>query len=111
MRDTFRAVDAATEVRALIRDLRRRWEPMSAGGHTRGQVWPVVARSWSRMRGGGLDPTRLHPRPALDADPLDATRSFSPLRHALPALSRHLGAIAEDAEHVVVICDPVGRIL
>jgi hypothetical protein len=63
------------------------------------------------MTSAGLDPARLRPRPALDADGLATARSSSPLLHALPALRRHLGGIAEDAEHIMVICDAVGRIL
>ena len=86
MRDSFLAVDAATDVGALARSC------------------------WSRTWGAGPDATGLHPRPALDV--LDAARSSSPMGQALPAVRRHLGAIAaEDAEHVVVICDAVGRIL
>lgn len=82
MRDSFLAVDAATDVGAL-------------------------ARSWSRTRGAGLDATRLDPRPALDINEFDATRLFWPARHARSALRSPLGAVAKDAQHVVVIC--VGR--
>jgi hypothetical protein len=111
MRESFLAVDAATDVRALTSNLRRRGEVVSAGGQTRGQVRQVVARFWSRLRRAGLDPTRLHPRPALDINEFDAPRLFSPLRHAPPALRPPLDAIAKDGQHVVVICDAPGRVL
>jgi hypothetical protein len=111
MRDSFIAVDAATDLRAHARNLRQWWDATFTGAPVRGQVRPVIARSWSRMTGAGLHPAHLRPRPALDADALAAARSSSPLRHALPALRHHLGGIAEEAQHIVVVCDAVGGIL
>lgn len=86
MRDSFLAVDAATDVGAL-------------------------ARSSSRTRGAGRDATRLDPRPAIGIKELDATRSSSPARHARPALRSPLGAIAKGAQHVVVTGLAVDRVL
>lgn len=111
MREALYAVDAATDLRAHARDLRRQWDATFGGTRARGRVRPVIARSWSRMTGAGLDPAHLRPRSAFDADDLEAARVDSPLRDALPALRHHLGTIADEAEHVLVVCDAAGRIL
>jgi hypothetical protein len=111
MRDAFLAVDAATDLRAHARQLRRWWDATFSGTATAPPVRPVIARSWSRMAGAGLDPAHLRPRAVLSSDDLADARVSSPLRTTLPALRRHLGTIADDAEHVMVLCDAAGRIL
>jgi hypothetical protein len=111
MPDSYVAVDTAMDLRARARDLRRWWESAFSGDPVRGKVRPVVAHSWSRMTGAGLDPEHLRPRPALDDDALEAARAASPLRHAMAALRHHLGGIAQEAEHVMVVTDGAGRIL
>jgi hypothetical protein len=106
VRDPFIAVDAGTDIRAHARVLRRAWESLEASS-----VRAVISQSWSRMTSAGLDPDHLHPRRALDHDELRAARELSPLSEALPVLRKCLGSLALDAEHVMVICDAVGRIL
>jgi hypothetical protein len=110
-RDPFVAVDAATDVRAYARTLRRVWEAARTGA--RGPLRPraVVEQSWSRLERAGLDPERLRPRPALDPDALARARETSALAPVLTVLRRSLGALAQDAEHVMVISDAGGRIL
>lgn len=111
MRNTFLAIDAATDLRAHARDLRRSWEAAFSGSLVPGGVRPVIAHSWSRMTGAGLDPAHLRPQVALDDRALADARAQSPLRAAVAALRSHLGAIAQEAEHVMVVCDADGRIL
>jgi hypothetical protein len=110
-RDPFVALDAGTDVRAYARTLRRVWDAAREGG--RGPLRPraVIEQSWSRMQRAGLDPERLRPRNALDADALARARESSALGGVLPVLRRSLGALAQDGEHVLVICDAAGRIL
>jgi hypothetical protein len=110
-RDPYVAIDAATDLRAHARALRRVWEAANGGDVGRGRPRAVIEESWRRLRRAGLDPARLRPRPALDADALAAARESSALAGMLPALRRGLGAVAEDAQHVMVICDADGRIL
>jgi hypothetical protein len=110
-RDPFVALDAATDVRAHARALRRVWEAAREGAHGPLRPRAVIEQSWSRLERAGLDPARLRPRPALDADALALARETSPISGVLPVLRRSLGALAQDAEHVMVICDAGGRIL
>src|SRR5262249_20548812 len=110
-RDPFVALDAGTDVRAHARTLRRVWEAALAGARGPPRPRPVIEQSWTRMQAAGLDPDRLRPRPALDADALAQVRESSAIATVLPVLRRSLGSLAQDAEHVLVICDAAGRIL
>jgi hypothetical protein len=110
MRNPYVAVDAATDLRARARALRRSWETTMAGG-TGADVRPLVERSWRRLTDAGLDPGHLHPRRALDPGALEHVRAGSPLRHVVGLLRSCLGRFADDAEHVMVIADAIGRIL
>jgi hypothetical protein len=109
--DPFVAADDGTDVRAYARTLRGVWEAAHDGG--RGPLCPraVIEQSWRRLARAGLDRERLRPRTALDADALAQTRESSALAGVLTVLRRSLGALAQDAEHVMVICDADGRIL
>jgi hypothetical protein len=107
MRDPFIAVESATDLRAHARSLRRAWED-SLNGDT---VRPVIAQSWRRMSGAGLDPDHLQPRRALAPDELQDARAASPLSAVIDTLRRCLCGFAQDAEHVMVVVDAAGRIL
>jgi hypothetical protein len=110
-RDPFVALDAGTDVRAHARTLRRVWDAAREGGRAPLRPRAVIEQSWSRMRRAGLDPERLRPRSALDADGLAEAREGSALASVMPVLRRSLGALAQDAEHVLVVCDAAGQIL
>jgi len=111
MRDAFLAIEASTDLRAHARALRRTWEAALSGVAPRLPARPVIAQSWSRVAGAGADPERLHPRRALDAGELAEVRGASPLGELLPVLRHCLGALAHDAQHVLVVADETGRIL
>jgi hypothetical protein len=110
-RDPFIAIDAGTDVRAHARTLRRVWEAAHEGAGTSARPRAVIEQSWRRLHRAGLQPERLRARPALDADALADARAASPLTDVLPVLRRYLGALADDAQHVLVVCDAAGRIL
>lgn len=107
--DPFIAIDAGTDVRAHARSLRRVWESALDGGSLRPR--PVIAQSWARLQSAGLDPEHLRPDRALDEDALEQARAESPIAAMMPLLRRYLGALADDAQHVLVVCDAGGRIL
>jgi hypothetical protein len=111
LRDPFIAVEAATDLRAHARELRRSWEDSLMGTEAPATVRPVIAQSWRRMTGAGLDPDRLQPRRALAPDELEEARAASPLGAVIDTLRRCLCGFAQDAEHVMVVVDAAGRIL
>ncbi len=111
MRDPFIAVDATTDLRARARELRRSWESAMGDTSVRGGVRPVIEQSWRRLAASGRDPQRLRPRRAFELEALEPMRAASPLRDVIDVLRGCLGAIADDAEHVMVVVDGAGRIL
>jgi hypothetical protein len=111
MRDPFVAVDAATDLTAHARLLRRSWESVLGGDGATAAVRPVIEQSWRRMVGAGLDPDHLHPQRAFAPDELADRREASPLYACIDVLRRCLGGFAMDAEHVMVVVDGTGRIL
>ena len=111
MRDPFVAVDAATDLSAHARLLRRSWESALGGDGASADVRPVIEQSWRRMVGAGLDPDHLHPQRAFAPDELADRRDASPLHACIDVLRRCLGGFAMDAEHVMVVVDATGRIL
>jgi GAF domain len=110
MRNPFVAVDAATDLRARARELRRSWESTMGGGGGE-DVRPLIERSWRRLTDAGLDPDHLHPRRAFEAAALEDMRAASPLSQVIDVLRSCLGRFADDAEHVMVVVDATGRIL
>jgi hypothetical protein len=109
--DPFVAIDAGTDIRAHARALRDMWEAERGGCRVKGRPRGVIAQSWSRLALAGLDPEHLRPRSALDPDGLGDARAASPLSKIMPVLRRCLGALMQDAGHVMVITDGEGRIL
>ena len=110
-RDPFIAIDAGTDVRAHARNLRRVWEAALEGGRSALKPRTVIEQSWARRQLAGLDPERLRPNRALDADALAQARTDTPSADVMTVLRRCLGALADDAQHVMVVCDAEGRIL
>lgn len=111
MRDPFIAVDAATDLRAHARVLRSAWESSLGDARGRSGVRPVIAQSWRRLTGAGIDPDHLRPRLALASDALERARDASPLTEVMPVLRACLQRFAEDAEHMMVVVDAEGRVL
>ncbi|WP_224387866.1 GAF domain-containing protein [Pseudonocardia sp. ICBG1293] len=71
----------------------------------------LVTRSWDRVRAQGVDPDAGDPPGPLDAAVVEQRRATSPLVPVLPALRAALTSVAEDARHVMVVCDADGVLL
>jgi hypothetical protein len=111
VQDPFIAIDAGTDLRAHARVLRRAWDSCLDGALESSGVRPVIAESWRRLAGAGLDPDVLRPRSALAPDELQRARELSPLADVMPALRACLQRFAEDAQHMMVVVDAHGRVL
>lgn len=111
MRDPFIAIDAATDLRAHARELRRAWDSCLDDALERNGVRPLIAQSWRRLTDAGLHPGVLHPRLALAPDELERAREDSPLNDVMPTLRTCLQRFAEDAQHMMVVVDARGRVL
>jgi hypothetical protein len=105
------AIDAAMSPASRARELRRAWEQfLGDGGLT--DVRAPIAASWHRSRAAGVDPlTDRVASVAADSDEVMARWEMHPLSTAAPLILECLGAIADDAEHLIVVSDADGTLL
>ena len=72
---------------------------------------PLVARSWTRVLGLGLDPTRVNARDPLSWAEVERRRRASPLRLVVDEIRSVLTAVADASHFIVVVTDADGVIL
>ena len=70
----------------------------------------VIADSWNRLLGKGIDPDH-HTPPDIDTSGLDMLRQSSGLLAVLDDVSRGLDSVIDDGENILVIADARGRVL
>ncbi|GGT50026.1 hypothetical protein GCM10010271_62880 [Streptomyces kurssanovii] len=70
-----------------------------------------IDESWQRMLRRGLDPERDRRAGLLPLEELERRRLASPLLEVLPVLREGLVALAEGAQHIMVVADAEGRLL
>ncbi|HEX5899579.1 MAG TPA: GAF domain-containing protein [Solirubrobacteraceae bacterium] len=113
------AIDVATAPMLRAQELRFAWEQFVAGlGHDDehegdpDDVREPIVESWRRSVAAGIDPTghRLAPIVA-DEDETQMLWEEHPLARAAPLIRECLAAVAEDADHLVVITDANGVLL
>jgi hypothetical protein len=91
--------------------LRRVREAALSGGTPPAPPRPVIAASWRRVRGTGLDPGRAGEVPLLGLGELQRRRADSGLEPLLPLLRSRLLPAAEAAGQLLVVVDADGRVL
>lgn len=104
------ALEIGADPRRRAGQLRRAHEAFVTGGPIPGPVRPVVADSWRRSAGALVPPDVLAPVDLADAE-LEEYRRAHPLAAVMPLLRDLLGAVADDGEHVLAVCDAEGRLL
>ncbi|MFJ3668987.1 GAF domain-containing protein [Streptomyces sp. NPDC090106] len=72
---------------------------------------PVIERSWDRMLRSGVDPDHDFRTGLLSREEVRRRRDTSELRHVLPVLREGLLAVADVAQHIMVVADEDGRVL
>ncbi|MBS2963430.1 hypothetical protein KGA66_10260 [Actinocrinis puniceicyclus] len=110
MGNPWLALEIGADPRRRAGQLRRAHEAFVTGGPIPGPVRPVVADSWRRSAGALVSPDVLAPVDLADAE-LEEYRRAHPLAAVMPVLRDLLGAVADDGEHVLAVCDAEGRLL
>jgi hypothetical protein len=82
-----------------------------AGGRPPVRPRGVVARSWSRVLGLGLDASRTNAREPLPFEVVERRRRQSPLSLVIDDLRQVLGSVADASLFVLVVTDADGVIL
>lgn len=110
MGNPWLALEIGADPRRRAGQLRRAHEAFVTDSSIAGPVRPVVADSWRRSAGAQVPPDALAPVDLVDGA-LEEYRRSHPLTAVMPLLRDLLGAIADDGEHVLAVCDAVGRLL
>lgn len=113
------AIDVGTAPVLRAQELRFAWEQFVAGlgradpdeGDPEDVREPIV-ESWRRSVAAGIDPTGHQLAPVVaDEDETQMLWEEHPLARAAPLIHECLAAVAEDADHLVVITDANGVLL
>jgi hypothetical protein len=105
------AVRRGTDLRRHAHLLHRTHEAMLTGHTLPAAPRGVVARSWTRMQADGHDPDRASAGDPVGVDDVERRRRASPLHGVLPGLRASLAAVADEAQHIMVVTDADGVVL
>jgi len=105
------AVSPTTDLRRHAQLLHRAHDAALTGGAPPVPVRRLVTRSWERMRTLGLDPDQRSGTDPAGPDVVERRRAGSPLATVLPELRRSLTAVAESADHIMVVTAADGFVL
>ena len=113
------AIDVGTAPMLRAQELRFAWEQFVAGlgqgdadAGDPDDVREPIVDSWRRSFAAGIDPTGHQLAPVVaDEDETQMLWEEHPLARAAPLIHECLAAVAEDADHLVVITDANGVLL
>lgn len=104
------AVAVGDDPRSYAMLLTEVYDATMAGGRAPARPRPVVADSWKRLLGKGIDPEH-HCPPDVDSSGLDMLRQSSGLLSVLDDVSRGLESVIDDGQNILVVADARGRVL
>jgi hypothetical protein len=107
----YSAIAPGTDLSQHARVLTRVHDAVLAGGSPPMRPRGVVARSWSRVLGLGLDASRTNAREPLAFDEVERRRRQSPLALVVDELRQVLVSVADASSFLVVVTDADGIIL
>src|SRR4051812_11232637 len=117
--NSWLAIDVGTAPTLRARELRFAWERFVAALGRRGEeegdpddVREPIVDSWRRSAEAGIDPTGHQLAPVLaDEDEAKMLWQGHPPPRMAPVIHECLGAIADEADHLIVIADASGLLL
>ncbi|MCZ2860624.1 GAF domain-containing protein [Blastococcus sp. VKM Ac-2987] len=107
----YSAIAPGTDLSQHARVLVRVHDAVIGGGRPPVRPRAVVARSWSRVLGLGLDPSRTNAREPLVPAEVERRRRGSPLLPVIGELRQVLGSAADASAFLLVVTDADGVIL
>lgn len=107
----YSAIAPGTDLSEHARVLVRVHDAVIAGVRPPARPRRVVARSWSRVLGLGLDASRTNAREPLPFDEVERRRLRSPLSLVVDELRQVLVSVADASSFLMVITDADGVIL
>ncbi len=107
----YSAIAPGTDLSQHARVLVRVHDAVIGGGRPPVRPRGVVARSWSRVLGLGLDASRTNAREPLPLAEVQRRRRRSPLLPVIGELRQVLGSVADASSFLMVVTDADGIIL
>ncbi|GAA1874109.1 GAF domain-containing protein [Lapillicoccus jejuensis] len=105
------AVTPGTDLGQHARALQRVHDAVMGGTAPPARPRPLVSRSWRRVLGLGLDPTRCNARDPLPLAEVERRRHHSPLALVVDEIRSVLTSVADASRFIVVVTDADGVIL
>jgi hypothetical protein len=109
-RSPWVGIDPQVDPVKWARLLRRAHELALSEGASPSILRELVARSWKRAAGAGVDPDGSAPR-MLDASETERALAEHPVSHLLPLIESMLAEATEDARYFAVLSDADGVLL
>lgn len=104
------AVGLGEDPRSYARLLSEVYDATMSGHRPAARPRPVIAESWKRLLGKGIDPEH-HCPPDVDTSGLDMLRQSSGLLAVLDDVTRGLESVIDDGRNILVVADARGRVL
>ena len=105
-------IPTTAEARQALRSTVEAWERFIATGEFSAQrPRPVIAISWQRCRGSGLDPHAERARMVISRDEIEARLHTENFGLSGRAVLDRMAHTVEGTGHVIVLADKAGRIL
>ena len=108
---SYAAVQPGTDLGHHARALRRVHDAVLGGALPPRQPRALVARSWQRVMGLGLDPSRQNARDPLPREHVERRRRDSGLGEVIDDIRSVLCSVADASRFIVVVTDAAGTIL
>ena len=105
------AVTRSTDLRRHARLLHQAHDARLSGSRSQTPLRRVVSRSWDRVLSYGVAPDGRSLDDPAAPDVVERRRAESPIAKVLPELRASLTAVAEDAEHIMVVTAADGFVL
>jgi hypothetical protein len=111
MANPWLAIETMVEPQAQARLIARARDRVREGNPPPRVLRPVVLESWERSAQAGVyaEPAALPP--LLSDEELEERRAGHPLLDAMPLIRSLLVDAADDARHIVAVCDATGHLL
>jgi hypothetical protein len=105
------AVTRSTDLRRHARLLHQAHDARLSGAASQAGLRRVVSRSWDRVLSYGVAPDGRTLDDPAGPETVERRRAESPIAKVLPQLRASLTAVAEDAEHIMVVTAADGFVL
>jgi GAF domain len=107
----FSAIRPGTDLSTYARELVRMHEAILGGSRSPMRPRDLVARSWARVLGLGLNPAGISTRDPLRIDEVERRRRESPLNGVIDELKQVVSSVADASHFLMLVTDADGVLL